>query len=189
MKLAQSNKLEIWIYTADMIKVIGSTHYLWYIQIPMFEGGDIPCYKPSKQCCFVMCGNSWTVLDTALQQFGLYSIQCQLETSQADYPRKKKSQKNIFVSKPGKNMCSSKEHSYEIQKSEKYHVNLWVIQEDKEETSKSECQASVKSMEDDKNCQSNNCVNMQSVTKSTCVVSQISNCTICLQAKEICVWW
>ena len=48
-----------------------------------------------------------------------------------------------------------------------YSVNQCVIQEEKEETSKQECQANIISIEDDKNCQSNNCVDMWSMTKTS----------------------
>ena len=54
------------------------------------------------------------------------------------------------VSKASKTMCSSKEQSHLISKSEEYHVNH--EDKDKEETSKWECQARVISVEYDKNC-------------------------------------
>ena len=76
------------------------------------------------------------------------------------------------VSKPGENVCSSKEQSHLISKSEEYHVNQHVMYEEKDETSKQECQGNVISMDDkncqctlcsDKNCQDTMCVYMQPV--------------------------
>ena len=62
----------------------------------------------------------------------------------------------MLVSKPKKNMCSSKEQSHKLLPAQGYSVNQCVIQEDKEETSKWECKANVIPM-DDKNCLSTLC--------------------------------
>ena len=54
-------------------------------------------------------------------------------------------------------MCSSKEQSFIVLPTQGYSVDQCVLYEDKEETSKWECQAIVISMEDEKKCQSTLC--------------------------------
>ena len=79
-----------------------------------------------------------------------------LITSNADYPRKNKSQKNMQVSRPGQKICSSKEQSHAVLTSNEYSVNQCVVQEDKAKRSKQGCTTEV-SLCDDKNCQSTKC--------------------------------
>ena len=67
------------------------------------------------------------------------------------------------VSKPGQNMCSSKQQSQVVSTSNVYYVNQCVVQEDQDKTSKWECQTFVISLCDDKNCQSTKTINMKSV--------------------------
>ena len=88
-----------------------------------------------------------------------------LITSKADDSRKKKSQKNMLVSKPMKNVCSSKEQSSKLLPAQGYSVNQCVIQEKKKKQASRSAKPMFFSMEDDKNCQSNNCVNIRSVTE------------------------
>ena len=144
MKLAPSRKLEIVTYTADKIKVIGSGTLLAVYP-------DTHCLK---EVIFHVTSHEGSVVFSCVITLELHLIQpcsnldsipssASLITSKADYPRKKKSQKNMLVSKRRKNVCSSKEQSHLISKSEEYHVNQCVIQEEKEETSKWECQAQV----------------------------------------------
>ena len=88
--------------------------------------------------------------------------------SNADHPRKSRSQKNMQVLQPIQNMCSSKEQSHIVSNSIEYHVNQCVVYEDQDETSKWECTAHDISMYEDKNCQSTlcydkNCQDTQSV--------------------------
>ena len=54
-------------------------------------------------------------------------------------------------------MRSRKEQSPIVFPAQGYSVNQCVMYEDKDETSKQECQAKVISMEDDKNCQNTFC--------------------------------
>ena len=63
----------------------------------------------------------------------------------------------MLVSKPSENVCSSKKQSHSILNSEEYHVNQCVMYENKDETSKQECQAHFIFMDEDKNCQSTLC--------------------------------
>ena len=74
-----------------------------------------------------------------------------LISSHADHPRRKRSPKNMLVSKPSQNVSSSKEQSHAESISNEYYVNQCVIQEYKDKTSKWEYTAY------DKNCQSTLC--------------------------------
>ena len=166
MKLAPQPQLEIGTYTADKIKVIGSCRLL--VVHP-----DIPCLK---EVTFNVISHEGSVVLSCVTTLDLCFIQpcsnldsipssASLIASKANYLRKKKSQKYMLVSKPKKNVCSRKEQSPKLLLAQGYSVNQCVMYEDKEETNKQKCQANVISKEDDKNCQSNNCVNMQSVTQ------------------------
>ena len=158
MKLAPSSKLEIETYTGDKIKVIGSCTLL-------AVHPDTQCLKEvtfhvtSHEGSVVL--SCATTLDLCLiwPHSNLDSIPSSdsLITGTANYLRKKKSQKNMLVSKPKKNVCSSKEQSHLLSRSEEYQVNHFVIQEDKEERNKWECKANVIYREDDKNNQSTMC--------------------------------
>ena len=75
-----------------------------------------------------------------------------LTSSKVDYP-KKRSQKNVLVSKPKKNVCSSKEQSTTVLPAQESYVDHCVKYEEKIKTSKQEFQANVVYREDDKNCQ------------------------------------
>ena len=173
--------MEIGTYTSDKIKVIGSCTLLVvhpYIQclkevtfhVTSHEGSVVLSCATTLDLCLIQPSSN---LDSIL-----YSA-C-LITSKADDPRKKKSQKICYYQSQ-RNVCSSKEQSPKLLPAQGYSVHQCVIQEDKEETSKQECPDNVISMEDDKNSQSNNCVNMWSVTKTSYMglakpVMKQSNC-------------
>ena len=77
---------------------------------------------------------------------------------------------SVSVSKPNKNVCSSREQAPKLLPAQGYSVNQHIMYEEKEETSKWECQANVISI-DDKNCQSISCdKNCQS--SKMCICSQ-----------------
>ena len=111
-KHASSSKLKIGTYTSVKIKVIGSCTLL--VLHP-----DTKCLKEvtfhvtSHEGSIVL--SCATTLDLCLIQphNNLDSIpySASLITSKADDLRKKKSQKNMLVSKPKKNVCSGKEQS------------------------------------------------------------------------------
>ena len=96
-----------------------------------------------------------TTLELSLIQphsnFDLLPSSASLISSNADYPRQNKFQKNVKVSKPGQKRCSSKEQSSIVLPSQDYQGNQCVVQEDKDKPSKQECTAY------DKNCQSTLC--------------------------------
>ena len=158
MTFAPSNKLEIGPYTSDKIKITGSSTLL-------AVHPDTQCLQQvifhvtSHEGSFVL--SYATMLDLCLIQLHSYldsiPFSDRLITSKADDPRKKKSQKNILVPKPKKNVCSSKEQSPTLLPAQGYYVNQCIMQEEKEETSKLEYQANVTYMEDVKNCQSTVC--------------------------------
>ena len=164
MKLAPSSKVDFGTYTADKIKVIGCCTLLAVhpdtqclkeviFHVTSNEGSVVlSCVTTLELCVIQPCSNLDSISSSA-----------SLIRSKANYPRKKRSQKNMLVSKPKKNVCSSKEQSHFISQSEEYHVNQCVMYEDKEEKSNQECQAHVISMEDDKNFQSSKYVHLGSV--------------------------
>ena len=78
-------------------------------------------------------------------------------SSKAEHPKKNKSQKKVPVSKPGHNVCTSKEQFPAVSISHDSHVNQCVVQEDQDKTSQQKCPAHVISLCDDKNCQSTLC--------------------------------
>ena len=135
MKLAPSNKLQTGTYTADKIRVIGSCTLL--------------AIHPDTQCLkevtFHVTSHEGSVVLSCVTTLELCLIQphsnlesipssASLIASNADHPRQSK--KNMQVSKPGTNVCSSKEQSHLVSKSEGYHINQCVLYEEKDETSK-----------------------------------------------------
>ena len=136
-KLAPSSKLEIGTYTTDKIKVIGPCTLL--------------AVHPDSQCLkevtFHVTSHEGSVVLFCVTTLELSMIQpcnnlnfipssASLISSNADHPRKNTSQKNMPVSKPSQNECSSKEQSHTESASNEYYVNQCVKQEDKDETSK-----------------------------------------------------
>ena len=133
MKLAPSNKLEIGTYTSGKIRVIGSCTLL--------------AVHPDTQCLqevtFHVTSHEGSVVLSCATALDLCLIQphsnldsipysASFITNKANYPRKKKIQKIRLVSKPNKNVCSSKEQSPSLLPAQRYSVNQCVIQEDKE---------------------------------------------------------
>ena len=158
MKIALNNKLEIGTFTTDKIKVIGSCMLL-------MVHPDTQCLK---EVTFHITSHEGSVVLSCVTTLELSLIQphsnlnfipssASLISSKTDYPRKNKFQKNMPVFKPSKNVCSSKEQSPIVLPAQEYSVNQCVIYEEKDETSKAECQANVISMQNDKNCQSTLC--------------------------------
>ena len=158
MKLAPSSKLEIATYTTDKIKVIGSCTLLVVhpdtqclqevtFHVTSHEGSVVMLYMATLELSLIQPHNSLDSIPSSTS----------LITSKADYPRKNKFQKNMQVSKPSRNVCSSKELSPSVLNTQGYQVNQCVMYEDKDETSKQECQANGIIMEDEKNCQSTLC--------------------------------
>ena len=165
-KLASSSKLEIGTSTTDNI----SYWILYFVchtsRYPVFEGSDIPCYIHEGSVVL----SCVTTLELSLIQpcnnLDYIPSSASLISSKADHPRKK-SQKNMQVSKPCHKACSSKEQSPAVLTSHYHNVNQCVIYEDQDETSKWECTAHYISMCDDKNCESTKCVHMQPVKPAT----------------------
>ena len=85
----------------------------------------ISCMTTLELSLIQPCNN----LDSILSSSSLIS-------SNANHPRKSRSQKNMQVSKPGQKMCSYKEQSPRVLPSHKYTVNQCVVQEDQDKTSK-----------------------------------------------------
>ena len=115
MKLAPSSKLDIGTYTADKINVIGSCTLL-------AVHPDTQCLKEvtfhvtsHEGSVVLFCA---TTLDLCLIQphsnLDSFPFSASLITGKADYSRKTKSQKNMSVLRPKKNMCSNKEQPPKI---------------------------------------------------------------------------
>ena len=132
---APSSKLQIRTYTTDKIKVIGS--YTLFVVHP-----DTKC---SKEVTFHVTSHEGSVvlscvttLELSLIQlhdnFDFISSSASLISSNSDHPRKKRSPKNILVSKPSHNVCSSKGQSHIVLPSNEYQVNQCVVFADQDET-------------------------------------------------------
>ena len=128
MKLAPNSKLEIGIYNTDKIKVIGSCTFL--VVHP-----DTQCLK---EVIFLVTSHEGSVVLSHATTLELSLIQphsnlnfitssANLISSKVDYPRKNELQKNIKVSKPSKNVCSSKEQSPLVLPVQGYSVNQCVM--------------------------------------------------------------
>ena len=123
-KLASSSKLEIGTYTTVKIKVIGSC--------------TLFVVHPETQCLrevtFHVTSHEGSVVLSCLTTFELSLIQpcnnldfisssASLISSNADYPRRNGSQKNMQVLKPSQNMCSSKEQSHAVLTTQNHNIN------------------------------------------------------------------
>ena len=164
MKLAPSSILEIGTYTTDKIKVIGSCTLL----------AVHPDTQGLQEATFHVTSHEDSVVLSCVTTLELSLIQphnnldpilpsASLISSKGDYLRKSKFQTTMKLSKPNTNVCSSKEQSLIVLPAQRDSVNQCVMYENKDETSKWGCPANVISMEDDKNCQSSNCVNRWSL--------------------------
>ena len=174
-KLAPSSTLEIGIYTIDKIKVIGTCTLL--------------VVHPDTQCLrevtFHVTSHEGSVVLSCVTTLELTLIQpcnnldhipssVSLISSKADHPRKNKFQKNMQVSKPCNKVCSSKEQSPAVLISHDHNANQCVVYEDQYEKSQQGCTAhdismcddkyyqSIKSLCDDKSCQSTTCAHVAS---------------------------
>ena len=127
-KLAPSSKLEIGTYTTDKIKVTGSCTLL-------AVHPDTQCLK---EVTFNITSHEGSVVLSCVTTLELSLIQpssslnlvpssASLISNKADYPRKNELWKNIKVSKPSMNVCSSEKQSPKLLPVQGYSVNQCVM--------------------------------------------------------------
>ena len=119
-KLAPSSKLEIGTYTTDKITVVGCcTLFVAHPDAQCLK--EITFHVTSHEGSVVLC--CVTTLELSLIQphknLDYISSSAILISSNADHPRKNKfsknkSQKNVQISKPSHEVCSSKEQSHAV---------------------------------------------------------------------------
>ena len=131
MKLPPRSKMEIGTYTSDKINVIRSCTLLVVHQDTQCLQGVKFHVTSNEGSVVLFCA---TTLDLcSSQQFGLYSIQCQLHNKQIRLSKEKEApEKYVSIKAQEKNVCSSKEHSPTLLPAQGYSVNQCVIQEEKE---------------------------------------------------------
>ena len=155
-KLAPSSKLQIGTCTIDKIKVIAS-YTLLVVHTQYLK--EVTFHVTSHESSVVL--SCATTLELSLVQpcnnLDFIPSHTSLISSNADHPRKNRSQRNMQVLQQSQNMYSGKEQSHIAFPSNEYQVNQYVVYEEQDETSKWECTAHDLSMYDDKNCQSTLC--------------------------------